>query len=108
MTLSCSETGGTQHPPLTSRVVELLEAVGFEYDCQLDPSEIDGDYPAFFLTEQYLGWEIQSAPFFSVIHIATGHTWVPMFRETEDTERVKFLIRKGVEQDLWKAMGGVR
>lgn len=81
----------------------LLEAVGFESSFFLPQEAFElelGDCEI----EEYLGWEIQTQPFFAVIHRRTGHGWTPLFCEVENVERIKVLIRKGFEADCNAAM----
>lgn len=85
-------------------VATLLQAVGFEYCYQLPPELFDEDTEDCGI-EEYLGWEIQRFPVFAVIHVQTGHAWMPQFVELQDVARIKTLIRKGFEMDLDKAMG---
>jgi hypothetical protein len=89
--------------PQTKSIV-LLESIGFEYGYQLLPEASNYQVDIHGDIEEYLGWQIQSSPVFAVIH-KDGHVWIPLFEETEDVERVKRLIRKGVEQDFARAMG---
>ncbi len=88
--------------PQTQAIV-LLEAIGFEYGYQLPPKASDHEPNIHGDIEEYLGWQIQSSPVFAVID-KEGHVWIPLFEETEDIEVVKWLIRKGVEQDFARAM----
>lgn len=83
----------------------LLEAFGFEASYQLPQEAFDIELGDYCEIEEYLGWEIQSEPTFAVIHRRTGYTWVALFDEIENVERVKLLIRKGFEADCWNAMG---
>lgn len=82
----------------------LLEAFGFEASFWLPQEALElelGDC----VIEEYLGWEIQTKPFFAVIHRRSGHGWTALFCEVENTERVKILIRKGFEADCCNALG---
>ena len=90
--------------PQTSSI-RLLEAIGFEYAVHIPSDFLNEDFnktstPPYCEIEVYMGYEIQVAPTFAVIHSASGHCWIPLFEETENLERVKLLICKGIQQDL--------
>lgn len=83
-------------------VATLLWAAGFELSYQVPPEVFELELGECDV-EEYLGWEIQSNPF-AVIHCRTGYAWVAMFPSLEKADRVKVLIRKGIEMDFVKAM----
>lgn len=86
--------------PQTSSL-RLLEAIGFQHSIHLPPEFLEQEINASYCEiEVYLGYEIQVAPTFAIIHLASGHCWIPLFEESESLERVKFLIFKGIQQDL--------
>lgn len=84
----------------------LLESIGFQYSYQLTEEEAAADELAEeeHQAEEYLGWVIYSSPIFVAEHKRSRNGWVAIFEENENVERVKFLIRKGLEVDLAKAM----
>lgn len=89
-----------------SNVVTFLQTAGFKYAFQL-PKEIFEetiDFPEICQIEEYLGWEIQFSPTWAVIHVGSGYCWLPTFEETQDVERIKGLIRKGFEHDMYRAL----
>jgi len=84
----------------------LLEAIGFEYDCEMAPDAFKRAVGSPSGV-QYLGWLIKPNPgwgVISVIHLATRHLWIFEFRDRAIVSRVKVLIRKGFEMDLQKMM----
>lgn len=82
----------------------LLETIGFDYAYQLPPDALELDAADMCFIESYLGWQIQTWPVFVVVHARTGHTWVPQFESTEDAEKVKALILRGVKADLARSL----
>lgn len=85
----------------------LLESIGFQYSYQLTEEEAAADElveEEGLQSEEYLGWVIYSSPIFVAEHKRSRNGWVAIFEENENVDRVKFLIRKGLEVDLAKAM----
>jgi len=87
----------------------FLEAIGFQYDCEMAPDAFKRAARQSDRIE-YLGWLINPDPGWGVIvviHIATRHLWISDLADFEVRSaiaRVKALIRRGFEMDLEKLM----
>ena len=87
-----------------TRVVNLLEANGFEMGFQLTPKAFESEPGDYCVVEKYLGWEIHIKPVFALVHVASGRVWLTQFKGNKNVKRAKELIRAGIEGDLAKAV----